>query len=475
MRAPDGSDAPWAEGELRVLIVDDEPDVRLGLRLLAESVRAEARDVDGAERALEVCASWVPHLVLSDITMDGMSGVELLTVLGRRYPDTAVVLITGFGTIELAVEAMRRGAVHFITKPFDNDEVCETVLRYGQEALFRAKARAMEPPLASGAPRIIGDDPRMRSVLELVQQVAPTPMSVLVQGESGSGKELIARAIHARSERRDAPFLAVNSAALPDTLLESELFGHRKGAFTGADRHREGIFAQANGGTVFLDEISLMSQAFQGKLLRVLQEKTIVPLGSATQVPVDFRLVAATSRDLADRITEGDFREDLFYRLRVVTIDLPPLRERPGDIVPLASHFLSKYAPRVAAHAERAPYLSAAAIAELERYPWKGNVRELENCIQRALVLARDSEIRPRHLGLGQHTGPWSPDAGESSSYEAGKQEALQTFQRRFIERALASTDGNVTRAAERCGLTRAALQRIMRSLGLDRARFVPD
>jgi DNA-binding NtrC family response regulator len=251
------------------------------------------------------------------------------------------------------------------------------------------------------------------------------------------------------------------------------LFGHRKGAFTGADRNREGIFSRVNGGTVFLDEIALMSPAFQGKLLRVLQEKTIVPLGTTTPEPVDFRLLAATGRDLTERIEAGEFREDLFYRLRVVTVDLPALRERPGDIIPLATHFLAKYSTQIAAHTENPPYLSAAAISELKGHSWKGSVRELENCIQRALVLKQGDEILPDHLGLGEDDGPWSTPALEGLSYEAGKQEALQAFQRRFIERTLVKTRGNVTHAADRCGLTRAAFQRIMRSLQLDRNQFV--
>jgi DNA-binding NtrC family response regulator len=457
---------------LRVLVVDDEDDVRLGLRLLAESLQAEVREAASAEQALEIAQAWVPHLVLSDITMDGMSGVELLSVLGQRRPDTRVVLITGFGTIELAVEAMRRGAAHFITKPFDNDEVLETVERFGQEALLRERMQRMERTPSGAERAIIAEDPRMKSVLELVRQVAPTAMSVLIQGESGTGKEMIARAIHAHSQGGKAPFLAVNSAALPDTLLESELFGHRKGAFTGADRDREGIFAQARGGTVFLDEIALMSPAFQGKLLRVLQEKTVIPLGTATAVPVDFRLIAATSRNLLERIESGEFREDLYYRLRVVTIDLPPLRERPGDIAPLAAHFLARYAAQVPGRTGSPPRLSAGALEELERHQWKGNVRELENCIQRALVLTRGDEILSGHLALGDEAGPWQVPGLETLSYEEGKQEALKTFKRRFIERALMRTEGNVTHAAEKCGLTRAAFQRIMRTLGLDRSQF---
>lgn len=464
----------WEPGELRVLVVDDEPDVRLGLRLLTESLQAEVKEAASGEDAVEIAETWAPHLVLSDITMGGMSGVELLTVLGRQHPDTRVILITGFGTIELAVEAMRRGAAHFITKPFDNDEILDVVTRYGQEALIREKARGLAARPSGAEPLIIAEDPRMQSALAMVRQVAPTSMTVLIQGESGSGKELIARAIHAHSEKRGLPFLAVNSAALPDTLLESELFGHSKGAFTGADHAREGIFAAARGGTVFLDEIALMSAAFQGKLLRVLQEKTVIPLGTTTAVPVDFRLVAATSRNLLERIEAGEFREDLYYRLRVVTIDVPPLRERPGDIVPLAEHFLARYTDDVAARLGRRPVFSTGALEELQAHPWKGNVRELENCIQRALVLGRGDEILAGHLGLGDEPGPWSLSGMDGVSYEEGKQEALKGFQRRFIERALAKTGGNVTHASAECGLTRAAFQRIMRTLGLSRGQFTP-
>jgi len=460
-------------GSLRVLVVDDEQDVRHGLTLLAKSLQAEVREAASAEAALATIDGWTPHLVVSDISMEGMSGVELLGLLGRRFPAVRVILITGFGSIELAVEAMRRGAVDFVSKPFDNEEILASIRRYGEEAMLEETTRRMSTDANAAGFRLIAEDPRMKAVLDLVDQVAPTSMSVLIQGESGSGKELVAQAIHQAGQHRDAPFLAVNSAALPDTLLESELFGHRKGAFTGADHPREGIFAQARGGSVFLDEIALMSPAFQGKLLRVLQERTVIPLGSSTPIPVDFRLIAATSKNLQQRIEAGEFREDLYYRLRVVTIDLPRLRDRPDDIVPLAEYFLVKYAGQVRSASGRPPRLTAEALAALKAHPWKGNVRELENCIQRGLVLANGEEIQTPHLRLDDGDGPWTFPELENVSYEDGKQEALKAFQRRFVERALLKTKGNVTHAADRCGLTRAAFQRIMRSLGLDRNQFV--
>lgn len=460
---------------LRVLVVDDEPDVRLGLQKLAVSTGAEVRSSPSAEEALEVLAAWPAHLVLSDIMMGGMSGLDLLDEIKRRLPGARVVLITGFGTIELAVQAMHRGAAHLLTKPFDNEEILEALRRFGAEALADERIRASSSEVETGTERrILGSHPSMQAVMGLVDQVAPTPMSVLIQGESGSGKELVARAIHDRSRRCDRPFLAVNTAALPDALIESELFGHVRGAFTGALRERRGVFQRADGGTVLLDEIGLMSPGFQAKLLRVLQERTVTPLGTTQSVPVDFRLVAATSRDLSQAIADGRFRQDLFYRIGVVELRLPPLRERTSDVALLATHFLAKYLEGVSGTRGPAPSLSTEALRELERHSWPGNVRELENCIQRALVLSAGGEIRASHLGLHEDPLVAAEAQAAGMSYEEAKQRAVETFQRRFIDSALARAGGNITRTAQTCGLTRAALQRIMRALGLDRARYLP-
>jgi DNA-binding NtrC family response regulator len=455
----------WEPGALRALVVDDEPDVLLGLRMLAESTQADVRAAASGEEALDIARAWRPHLVVSDITMGGMSGLDLLDALRKLQPAPRVILVTGFGTIELAVTAMGKGASHFVTKPFDNDELLDAIRRFGCEALIEERARTM----TEGKTIVLAESPAMREVMARVEQVAPTTVPVLIRGESGVGKELVARAIHERSASAGKPFLAVNTAALPDSLLESELFGHRRGAFTGADRARKGIFEEAKGGTVFLDEIGLMSPSFQGKLLRVLQEKTVVPLGTTEPISVDFRLIAATSQSLRERIAAGEFREDLLYRLQVVTVDVPPLRGR-SDIAPLAAHFLARYAPLAAGN----PTFSERALAELEAHPWPGNVRELENCVQRAVVLCDGGVIEPAHLGL-EDDERWRQvpaEAGEVS-YEEAKQRAVREFQRRFVERALSEAGGNVSQAARLCGLTRAALQRIMRSLGLERARYV--
>ncbi len=458
--------------DLRVLVVDDEADVRLGLQFLVESLGAEVRQASSGEGALEILEGWLPHVMLSDITMGGITGMELLAECRRRWPTIRILMITGYGTIELAVEALRNGAVHFIAKPFDNDEILAEVGRHGREALLAEQISLMARSGENVPATLIATDPRMVAVLDLVRQVAPTDMPVIIRGESGTGKELVARSIHEHSDKRDRPFLAVNSAALPDTLLESELFGHRKGAFTGATENREGIFAKAQGGTVFLDEVALMSPAFQGKLLRVLQERTVVPLGSSTPRPVDFRLVTATNCSLREAISEGSFREDLYYRLRVVPIDIPPLRERRQDIVPLALHFLALYSHQVTGKGEDSPVLTVGALDELRRHRWPGNVRELENCMQRALILSRGGEIGATHLGLHDESWPFNSTEVENLDYQTGKEEALRLFRRSFIERTLKATGGNVTRAAERCGLTRAAFQRIMRSLDLDRRHY---
>jgi DNA-binding NtrC family response regulator len=449
---------------LRILVVDDQPEIRLALRTLVETLGAEVREAESGERALGVLARWVPHVLIVDIEMGAVSGLALLVSVRERHPQVRVLMVTGFGTIARAVEAMRHGAGNFLTKPLDNAEVLGEVTRLGDEALVAERVHRLRP---GAGPRLIAEDPRMAAVLELVQHLAPTQVPVLIRGESGTGKELVARALHQQSLNSALPFLAVNSAALPDPLLESELFGHKKGAFTGADRDREGIFAEARGGTVFLDEIALMPLSFQGKLMRVLQERAVTPLGSAVARPVKFRLIVATNRSLRERIAEGTFREDLYYRICVATIDVPPLRERPADILPLALHFLATYSREM--RLGRTPSLSAGARAALLRHRWPGNVRELENAMQRALVLCRSGDIGAGDLRLGDEEESRDGGVPENLSYEAGKQKILKTYQRQVVERALKASDGNITRAAAMCGLTRAAFQRLMRRLDRDR------
>ncbi|MBL8842679.1 MAG: sigma-54-dependent Fis family transcriptional regulator [Planctomycetes bacterium] len=456
---------------LSVLIVDDEADLRLALRRLLEPTGAQIAEADDGEVALRRMAERPADVVLTDLTMPRMGGVELLPRLKARWPEAAVIVLTGYGTIQSAVTCMQAGAATFLTKPCDNHEILDVVVRLGRH---RLAARAP----AEGERELTGADPRMRATLDLIERVAPSPVSVLIEGESGVGKELVARRIHAQSLVAGKGFHAVNAAALPDTLLEAELFGYRRGAFTGADRDKDGLFVTAGGGTVFLDEVASMSLAFQGKLLRVLQEKVVRPLGATADIAVEFRLLAATNRDLAAMIREGTFREDLYYRLRVVSIPVPPLRERAEDVLPLARRFLVEAAVACLRRGAVAPRFSDEATAALRAHRWPGNVRELLNAVQRAVIVCAGETIEPHHLGLGLGAGSGSargrmPSIADAD-YESSKREVIERFQREFVQRALERTGGNVSVAAERCGMTRAALQRIMRSLAIERAEFLP-
>ncbi len=451
--------------DLRILVVDDQIDVRRGLKRLISTLGCEVDTCSSAEEALNILQKDSYDIVFTDLKMEGMSGVDLLTEITKRWTDIEVVLITGYGTIELAVSCLQNGAAHFITKPFDNEEILAYVKRAGYRIL--SKRRATERLNKYKSHTLIAIDPRMQKVLELVDQVASSRVPVLIEGASGTGKELIAHEIHNRSPLKDKPFLAINCIALPDTLLESELFGYKKGAFTGAYKDSKGLFEQVNGGTIFLDEVSSMSLMFQGKLLRVLQEKVIRPLGSNEDVPVDFRLIAASNSNLEQLVKEGKFREDLYYRLQVVRIELPSLNERPECIPALAEYFLERAWKDLLNQDTARPMLAPATIEALKNHHWKGNVRELENTIQRALIVCKGNKILPSHLGFNEHTSISEEMLNEISSYEEGKRQAIENFQRNFIKKALQKTNGNISRAAELCGLTRAAFQRIMRKLDL--------
>jgi len=454
---------------LRVLVVDDEEDIRRGLEKLIRGTGAEVYGAaDGAE-GLAIIERGNIDLVLTDLMMPRMSGADLLAEVKERFPEIEVLILTGFGTIQSAVSCLQKGAAHFMTKPFNNQEVLQLVTRVGRCVMVRRGAESGETPDVSG---VIAQDPAMQRVMQLVGRVAKSPVPVLIEGESGTGKEVVARTIHARSSVAERPFLAVNAAALPDTLLESELFGHTRGSFTGADRDREGIFRDAKGGTVFLDEVGSMSPTFQGKLLRVLQEKTVRPLGASRDIPVEFRLISASNRDLESMFPSGEFREDLFYRLGVVRVHLPRLKDRPGDIVPLAMRFL-KQASATCLGPDAAPIdLSASTLETLQHHPWPGNVRELENAMHRAVIVCQGDKILPHHLGLTDSAWAELETETEEEQYAEGKQRAIERFQREFVQRSLEAAQGNVSHAAERCGLTRAAFQRIMRQLGIDREAY---
>lgn len=371
------------KAKARVLIVDDEPNIRKILQASLERGGYAAESVGDANEALSKLSSSHFDVMFTDVLMPGMNGVELLQKAKPSNPDLHIVVMTAYGTIEQAVEAMRAGATDYITKPFD----LNVVKRIVSQLTARPRAKKATPSPANDLP--VAASPAMKEVMSLVERIAPSRATVLVTGESGTGKEIIAKQLHKLGSRSDGPFVAVNCAALPETLLESELFGYEKGAFTGADTAKAGRFENADGGTLFLDEIGEVPASVQVKLLRVLQERELERLGSSKPTAIDVRLVTATNRDLEAAVKRGEFREDLFFRLQVLHLHLPPLRERPEDIVPLALRFMAKFA---AENGSSMRALDSATEQMLLQYRWPGNVRELENCVERAVVLAAPAE-----------------------------------------------------------------------------------
>jgi two-component system response regulator FlrC len=432
-----------------VLIVDDDASLRrLALDVLADTGHELLEASDGA-RALKLLRERPVDVVVSDLRMPELDGLQLLAAT-RKLPDPpVVVLLTAFGSVPQAVEAMRLGAFDFMEKPLPSPA---TLRRTVERAL---RERRAEGPVAAGAEPDLGlvAGPSLAPVLALVRAVAPRDTTVLVTGESGTGKELVARAIHGLSRRSAGPFVAVNSAAIPENLVESELFGHEKGAFTGAVAARPGVFEAAAGGTVFLDEVGELPAAAQAKLLRVLQERTVTRLGATRTLDVDFRLIAATHRDLEALVRQGRFREDLYYRIAVLPLALPPLRDRPEDLRPLVERFLRELEPR------RAVEVSAAAWERLRRHRWPGNVRELRNTVERALVLADGPVLEPQHLQLDTPTSVAPADGGGAPT--------LREMERRAILEALEATGGNRKAAAERLGISLRTLQYRLKEYGL--------
>lgn len=380
----------------RVLIVDDEQNIRRILQASFDKHGWHALVAQDAAEALSLLNSESVDVVLTDVTMPGMSGFELQTTINEKFPGTPVVIMTAFGTIPQAVSAIRNGSFEFITKPFDLDHLKKVVEAAADSQNSVGPKRARN--VSRGTQRaFIAESPKMKELLAMIRQVADSRATVLITGESGTGKEVVARLIHNESPRSNENFVAVSCAALPETLLESELFGHEKGAFTGADQAKAGRFELANNGTLFLDEIGDIPMPIQIKLLRVLQEREFERLGSSKPIKVDVRLITATNRDLQESVDEGTFRLDLLYRLQVVELALPPLRERLEDIEPMACHFMAKFA---AENGRNLATVSTAALEVLQSYSWPGNVRELENTMERACVLADASEVelKPKHL-----------------------------------------------------------------------------
>jgi DNA-binding NtrC family response regulator len=444
-----------------VLVVDDEPAMRTALEANFRRSGWSVATAGGAGEALAKFRSTPFPLVVTDVRMPDGDGLQVMQGVREMAPETAVIFLTAFGTVPEAVQAIKQGACDYLTKPVSFDRLREAANRVLSTA--RCNAKAKEPGAASA--RLICRSPAFARLLEKARQVARTGADVLIEAESGTGKELIARLIHSESSRRAGAFVAVNCSAFPEHLLESELFGHVRGAFTGANMAKPGKFELASGGTILLDEVGEMPLALQPKLLRVLQEREVDPLGSTRTVPLDVRVVATTNRPLRASIAAGEFRADLYYRLNVVPLAIPPLRERREDILELAEHFLRKHAPdsSTASEAYRiAPELAAG----LRSHTWPGNVRELENFIRRALALST-SHVLGSELLVHLET---SPDMQRPPTIEAGV--SLRDAERELLERTLEATGGNRTRAAELMGVSLRTVRNKIRGYGLPPRRY---
>ncbi len=469
------STATIAERKARVLIIDDEEGV---LRTLSALLTRAGFSVETSADALEgLAAAKDPDfdVAIVDINLPNISGMELLRELKTRKHPIEVILITGAATIPSALEAVRLGAYDYLTKPFlDMEPVISSVRRAADRKQLIARNRELEQLVkAQPNPDFIGQSSKMREVFTLIEQVSYSSSTVLIQGESGTGKELVARSIHRRSQRSSKPFVAINCAAMTETLLESELFGHVKGAFTGAAGAKKGLIEAASGGTLFLDEIGDMPPATQVKLLRVLQEGEVRPVGSNETLKVDVRIIAATHVDLAKAMAEKKFREDLFYRLNVINVVLPALRERPTDVPLLAQHFLRHYGVKLNKHLER---ISDDALEALVSNRWKGNVRELENVIERATVMARGTEITvadlPANFGGG---GDGGAETDLTSllhlNYASAKKLAISAFDKNYLRGLLRNAEGNITVAANKAGLDRSNFRRLLKQNNLASTR----
>jgi DNA-binding NtrC family response regulator len=435
----------------RILIAEDDAAQRVGLQQLLKSWGFVVEAAGDGEEALKQVPVFRPTIVLSDLVMPRMGGIELLTAIRQEDNDITVVLMTGQGTVETAVTAIKQGAYDYLQKPVDPqrlkillDQILE---RHDTQREVRLLRRQLQERGTFG--RMIGGSAEMRRVYQLVEQAAPTVASVLVSGESGTGKELVAQTIHQLSPRASQPFVPLNCAAIPDTLLESELFGHEKGAFTGAFARRQGAFELANRGTLFLDEIAEMTPATQAKLLRVLQERSFRPLGGQREQSVDIRVIAATNVDPPEAVRQGTLREDLFYRLNVFAIQLPPLRERKGDVPLLAQAFLKEFNTR---NARSLAGISDRAMEALEHHTWPGNVRELRNVIERATIVAKGDLIEP--VDLPPLSNVAAPAALASSGPSLTPGTTVDEAERRLIDLTLVHTGGNKTRAAEMLGIS---------------------
>ncbi|MGA9754033.1 MAG: sigma-54 dependent transcriptional regulator [Desulfobaccales bacterium] len=461
----------------RILIVDDEADMLEGLRRIFNQhlEEVEVTTTSRARQALRLVRQVPVDLVLLDIRMPEVDGFELLEALRKEDPWVTVIMMTAYGSIEIAVEAMRRGAYDFITKPFTKEPLLRAVRKGLERNRLIRENRHLRLRVAdtAGFAGLVGQSPPMRRLYEKIQAIAPTDYAVIIRGESGTGKELVARAIHALSKRQHRPLVAVSCPSIPEHLLESQFFGHRRGAFTGADQDHIGFFEEANRGSLFLDEIGDIPVALQTKLLRALQEQEVRPLGATKTLKVDARILSSTNQNIEAKIRDRSFREDLYYRLNVVTLKTPALAEIREDIPLLVNHFSRLACSELGLAPKR---FTAGALEELMRRPWPGNVRELQNLVRRVVMFSPESVVRSAELraleGVGGNSGPvwelWGERADEGvESYNQAKERLVQQFTSTYVSNLLEKTGGNVSRSAALSGLGRASLQKIMRRLGI--------
>jgi two-component system response regulator PilR (NtrC family) len=468
-----GPEALMNKSKKHILVVDDELSMRELLEYILLKEGYEVSTAENGQTAVKMLKQNAYDLLLCDIRLGDLSGLDVLRASKAKNPNTTVVLISAYASTETAVEAMNEGAYDYVPKPFDNEELKQTIEKALELKTIEHEKEFLDDELKKNVhfDKIVGSSPGMLHIYDMIKQVAKTTTNILITGESGTGKELIAKAIHEKSDRKDHAFVAINCGGIPETLMESELFGHKKGAFTGAALDKKGLFETAHTGTVFLDEIAEMSLPLQVKLLRAIQEKTIRPVGSNEDISVDIRIISATNKNLAEEVISGKFREDLFFRLNVIEVKVPPLRQRKGDIRPLAQHFLEKYSRQMGKEIKK---ISSYAIDLLQKYDFPGNVRELENIMERSVALSSTNILLPDNLSISLHKRRWIEgiknrrfdldDVAQGVMLE----EILEEIEKAYLKKALECTEGNKKKAAELLGLRYRSLWHRLEKMGLD-------
>ncbi len=462
-----------AEKGARILVVDDERSMR---ELLEYMLSREGYDVHLAangKSAVKMVEKEAYDLLLCDIRLGDMTGLDVLRAAKARHPHAVVIMISAYATTETAVEAMNEGAYDYVPKPFDNEELKETIANALDRKTLEADRRVIEDELKETLHfgKIVGNSPRMMHIYKMIRQVAGTRTNILITGESGTGKELIARAIHELSDRADKPFVPINCGGIPETLMESEFFGHKKGAFTGATEDKKGLLELAHQGTVFLDEVAELSIPMQVKLLRAVQERVFRTVGGTRDIHVDIRIISATNKRLEDEVIAGNFREDLFYRLNVIEIKVPPLRERKSDLKALAQHFIEKYAAEMGKEVTK---VSSYAIDLLKKYDFPGNVRELENLIERSVALSSTNILLPDSLAMSIHKRRWIEGIKnqrfdlDEVAHGVALDSILADIERAYLEKALECTNGNKNKAAELLGISFRSFRYRLEKLGVE-------